>query len=711
MSSLITAFNPKIQRQLAKSRWLNLLLPMAVIGGAVAGLMGLLILLSYESLNNLAEQEAEERLLQTVSNLAQQLAYHWQESELPLNATPELVINKLSPSLEQFAAPWNGTNLLYNLTVGSQPPVPYFFNDPYIQTYLVPLHSDAAGLVNLKVEGEKLLISWSSLATSGWKLVNLVKANRVFEVKNQLHADYQQIIILLAVFLITLFLVLVFLIARRDRHLALLTALNQVKKTSIYPDLPINKPTTAEFINLITGSLMVCQFDAQQRILTCNSAFEHLVGNTLHNLKGQNFLEALGLSSLEPNTGDAEIKLRQAPQQEVIHCWYNLYYAKDSSQGGLLFLLDISAAKQIKNQLESDKQRGLIAEKMKAGFLQEAVNDANRLLLDLMQNAKGFDARLTSYCHTKLLEIQYLLDNLRDMYEAGSEEANGLTADTLYLKAFVEDCYLASDNLLTNTNRRLLIEYGTSLPDNLYIDRRRLFRLVRHLIRQMIQFSGQGDIFLWLGWKDPNQLQIKIYDQGGGVDAQERIRRFQLTTPLSPNYGSSPNSLGLGQLLTKQLIQELKGSIKINNLAKGGLELLVELPAQAAQLHKPALLERILVVDDGPVNTLLASSILEKSGYRVDVANTGAEALALGAQKTYDLILMDIFMPDMNGIQVAQQWRRLDGDKSKVPIIAVTANATEIDAHNLADQGFNAYLIKPYRPNELRELVDKWLHK
>ena len=120
---------------------------------------------------------------------------------------------------------------------------------------------------------------------------------------------------------------------------------------------------------------------------------------------------------------------------------------------------------------------------------------------------------------------------------------------------------------------------------------------------------------------------------------------------------------------------------------------------------------RILVVDDGPVNAMLASSVLEKSGYQVNVANSGAEALELGKEKIYDLVLMDIFMPDMDGLETTRLWRQLEGTNAKVPVIALTANALVEDRQRFLDQGMDDYLAKPYKPTELRELVLRWLQK
>ncbi len=118
----------------------------------------------------------------------------------------------------------------------------------------------------------------------------------------------------------------------------------------------------------------------------------------------------------------------------------------------------------------------------------------------------------------------------------------------------------------------------------------------------------------------------------------------------------------------------------------------------------------VLVVDDGPVNTMLARSVLQKAGYDVDVAFSGIEALNSQGEKTYQVVLMDIFMPDMDGIETTKRWREREKEQQQSPaaIIALTANVIESEREHFFAAGMNEYLAKPYHPSELRERVDYW---
>ncbi|MDI5934755.1 response regulator [Halomonas kalidii] len=121
---------------------------------------------------------------------------------------------------------------------------------------------------------------------------------------------------------------------------------------------------------------------------------------------------------------------------------------------------------------------------------------------------------------------------------------------------------------------------------------------------------------------------------------------------------------------------------------------------------------RVLIVDDGPVNLMLAQQVLEGQGYSVETATSGAQALECQARQAFDLVLMDIFMPDMDGVEASLRWReqeagRVEGQRSI--LVALTANASDADRQRFREAGMDDYLAKPYRPQALIDLVQRWL--
>ena len=130
---------------------------------------------------------------------------------------------------------------------------------------------------------------------------------------------------------------------------------------------------------------------------------------------------------------------------------------------------------------------------------------------------------------------------------------------------------------------------------------------------------------------------------------------------------------------------------------------------EASPAHRES---RVLIVDDGPVNLMLARQVLEREGLVVRTATSGAEALASLEQLPFDLVLMDIFMPGMDGMETSRRWRDVEAahypDHRSV-LVALTANASVEDRQRFAEAGLDDYLAKPYRPQELIALVRRWL--
>ncbi|HSH56702.1 MAG TPA: response regulator, partial [Halomonas sp.] len=141
-------------------------------------------------------------------------------------------------------------------------------------------------------------------------------------------------------------------------------------------------------------------------------------------------------------------------------------------------------------------------------------------------------------------------------------------------------------------------------------------------------------------------------------------------------------------------------------------ELLEGLAGEGESPPLAARQRRVLIVDDGPVNLMLAQQVLEREGLMVTAVTSGSEALALQAQEYFDLVLMDIFMEGMDGMETSRRWReqeRVERVVNGSVLVALTANAHADDRRSFIEAGLDDVLAKPYRPQELVERVSRWL--
>lgn len=158
--------------------------------------------------------------------------------------------------------------------------------------------------------------------------------------------------------------------------------------------------------------------------------------------------------------------------------------------------------------------------------------------------------------------------------------------------------------------------------------------------------------------------------------------------------------------------ERLVGLLELLDSLKDGSEREVTAPPDREWRPVQDEAPRLLIVDDGPVNTVLASNVLSRQGVRVDTAAGGEAALALGERHFYDLVFMDIVMPPPDGIETSRRWREREnreGGERRSVLVALTANASEADRERFFAAGMDDYLAKPYRPQALVDMIHRWL--
>ncbi|MCE9665939.1 response regulator [Halomonas sp. M5N1S17] len=238
--------------------------------------------------------------------------------------------------------------------------------------------------------------------------------------------------------------------------------------------------------------------------------------------------------------------------------------------------------------------------------------------------------------------------------------------------------------------------------------------------RQLEVEHFEAQDYQLLLFDDPHD---RLPQLGGLVAARERAREESrlksryltllqrelepLLTDLAEGMKSADGHLAPGHLdELRERMAEV--TLLVRSLAGEGVD---EEAPDGLLVSGPALPLRVLIVDDGPVNRMLASQVLEGQGFEVDCVASGQEALKHQDGQAYDLVLMDIFMPDMDGLEAARRWRELeagDPEGSRSVLVALTANASEEDRRRFREAGMDDYLAKPYGPRALIDLLRYW---
>jgi CheY-like chemotaxis protein len=269
-------------------------------------------------------------------------------------------------------------------------------------------------------------------------------------------------------------------------------------------------------------------------------------------------------------------------------------------------------------------------------------------------------------------------------------------------------------------NLPLLLLFDPRLPETMLGDAPRLRELLGHLIGNAIKFTHTGKVEVRVRPEGTDPLKswlvIEVRDTGIGISPGQIELIFQSFQQGERGLSRSYPGLGLGLALARKLATVMSGEISVESEQGSGSSFTVRLPLRAAAEDRggrgatapgtsgPA----ILAVDDNLVGLTVLRHALQRSGMQVDCASNGPEALEAASRRHYDLVLMDLQMPQMDGLTAAVEMRKVAGYEN-VPILALTANFSDEVREQCRAHGMQAYLSKPVEASELMAAVSRHL--
>jgi PAS domain S-box-containing protein len=323
-----------------------------------------------------------------------------------------------------------------------------------------------------------------------------------------------------------------------------------------------------------------------------------------------------------------------------------------------------------------------------------------------------------------------LLVIINDILDFSKVEAGAIHFEHIDFK-LSEVVFTLTDLMLPKSVEKgikLSVSINPSISDNLMGDPTRLNQILLNLVGNAIKFTEKGEIKISAEpvWQNEESIEIRfsVSDTGIGIDENMQNAIFDVFTQTASDTTRKYGGSGLGLAIVKQFVEKQGGKISLESSpGKGSIfsftltfdkfstpALSNNVIAAEPMEERSQLKLSVLLVEDNKLNQLLASKALSDLEWEVDIADNGLIAVDKVAQNDYDIILMDIQLPEMDGYEATRYIRsRYDAPKNRIPIIAVTAHAMQSEAQKCHDAGMDGYISKPFSPKMLVEGILKVL--
>lgn len=258
----------------------------------------------------------------------------------------------------------------------------------------------------------------------------------------------------------------------------------------------------------------------------------------------------------------------------------------------------------------------------------------------------------------------------------------------------------------------------------------RLKQILINLVNNGIKFTEKGSVKIHVAVDDrvgrESVIRFEVTDTGIGISEEGLNKLFQTFSQADISFTRRFGGTGLGLAISKNLVERMKGHIGVESRQGTGSTFwfTVTLPdgepvvpplpqPKPSQVDAPATSQRtnlkVLLAEDNLVNQKVAMMVIQKMGHKVDVANNGKIAVEKFLNGQYDLILMDMMMPEMDGLEATREIREIEKGRlpaSRIKIVALTANAMKEDRERCIESGMDDYLSKPFKPEDLQRIID-----
>lgn len=406
--------------------------------------------------------------------------------------------------------------------------------------------------------------------------------------------------------------------------------------------------------------------------------------------------------------------------------------ADGSIQEVLGLAMDVTGHEKGKQSLTRAKQIAEKASQMKQEFIANMSHEIRTPMNAIIGFANllsetTMDPLQTDFVDSIKSSGENLLALVNDILDFSKIEAGKLRVEKedFEIRKSIKSLISVLEVRAVERKNSLSFSIQDNIPEMLVGDPNRVYQVLMNIVNNAIKFTKEGKVELEVGIHKEEisrlDLFFKVKDSGIGIPENKLDDIFESFVQVEGGSNRKTGGTGLGLAIVKKLINLMNGTITVHSEEGEGTTFEVILPFNIsfkktsekinnAERFKSIKGKRILLAEDNEMNQKLVIMYLTKYDVQIDLAENGHQALKAVEANNYDLVLMDIQMPEMDGLEASGKIRSLKGDKGRIPIIAMTAHAFKEEVENCFNVGMNAHISKPIEKEAFLTLISSLVH-